>query len=166
MDELDKELERRGHKFVRYADDCNIFVQSQVVEERVMQSISNFIENKLKLVVNKNKSKACDVDQTKFLGYTIQKGGELTISKQNKERFKEKIRLITKRNRGRSLEQVISELNPILRGWLHYFQYTKYSNLMQNLDGWIQRKLRCYRIKQCKRVFTLQQFLEKLDVKK
>lgn len=166
LDELDKELERRGHKFVRYADDCNIFVQSQVAGERVMQSISNFIENKLKLVVNKDKSKACDVDQTKFLGYTIQKGGCLTISKQNQERFKEKIRLITKRNRGRSFEQVISELNPILRGWLQYFQYAKCSKLTQILDGWIRRKLRCYRIKQCKRVFTLQQFLEKLGVKK
>jgi RNA-directed DNA polymerase len=166
LDELDKELERRGHKFVRYADDCNIFVHSQMAGERVLQSISNFIENKLKLVVNKDKSKACDVDQTKFLGYTIQKGGELTISKQNQERFKEKIRLITQRNRGRSLEQVISELNPVLRGWLQYFQYSKYPNVMRNLDGWIRRKLRCYRIKQCKRVLTLQQFLGKLGVKK
>lgn len=166
LDELDKELERRGHKFVRYADDCNIFVQSQVAGERVLQSISNFIENKLKLVVNKDKSKACDVDQTKFLGYTIQKGGNLTISKQNQERLKEKIRLITKRNGGRSLEQVISELNPMLRGWLQYFQYAKCSRLMQTLGEWIRRKLRCYRIKQCKRVFTLQQFLEKLGVKK
>lgn len=166
LDELDKELERRGHKFVRYADDCNIFVHSQVAGERVLQSVSYFIENKLKLVVNKDKSKACDVNQTKFLGYTIQKGGYLTISKQNQERLKEKIRLITKRNRGRSLEQVISELNPILRGWLQYFQYAKCSRLMQRLGEWIRRKLRCYRIKQCKRVFTLQQFLAKLGVEK
>lgn len=166
LDELDRELERRGHKFVRYADDCNIFVHSQVAGERVLQSISKFIENKLKLVVNKDKSKACDVNQTKFLGYTIQKGGYLTISKQNQERLKEKIRLVTKRNRGRSLEQVISELNPMLRGWLQYFQYAKCSRLLQTLGEWIRRKLRCYRIKQCKRVFTLQQFLEKLGVKK
>lgn len=165
LDELDKELERRGHKFVRYADDCNILVQSQEAGERVLQSVSNFIENKLKLVVNKDKSKACDVNQTKFLGHTIQKGGNLIISKQNQERFKKKIQLITKRNRGRSLEQIVSELNPILRGWLQYFQYTNSSNRMRNLDGWIRRKLRCYRIKQCKRVFTLQQFLEKLGVK-
>jgi len=166
LDELDKELERRGHKFVRYADDCNIFVHSQVAGERVLHSVSYFIENKLKLVVNKDKSKACDVNQTKFLGYTIQKGGYLTISKQNQERLKEKIRLITKRNRGRSLEQIISELNPMLRGWLQYFQYAKCSRLMQTLGEWLRRKLRCYRIKQCKRVFTLQQFLEKLGVKK
>jgi hypothetical protein len=165
LDELDRELEKRGHKFVRYADDCNIFVRSQVAGERVMQSISHFIENKLKLVVNKDKSKTCDVNQTKFLGYTIQKGGGLSISKQNQERFKEKIRLITKRNRGRSFEQVLSELNPVLRGWLQYFQYARCSKLMLDLDSWIRRKLRCYGIKQCKRMFTLQQFLKKLGVK-
>jgi group II intron reverse transcriptase/maturase len=165
LDELDKELERRGHKFVRYADDCNILVQSQKAGERVLKSISNFIENKLKLVVNKDKSKACDVDQTKFLGYTIQRGGGLSISKQNQERFKKKIRTITKRNRGKSFEQIISELNPVLRGWLQYFQYANCSKLMQNLDGWIRRKLRCFRIKQCKRVFTLQRFLQGLGVK-
>lgn len=85
--------------------------------------------------MNKDKSKACDVDQTKFLGYTIQKGGHLIISKKNQERFKEKIRLITKRNQGRSLEQVIWEVNPILRGWLQYFQYSKYPNLIRNLYG-------------------------------
>lgn len=165
LDELDKELEKRRHKFVRYADDCNIFVRSQLAGERVMQSVSNFIENKLKLVVNQDKSKVCDVNQTKFLGYTIQKAGGLSISKQNQERFKEKIRQITKRNRGRSLEQIVSELNPVLRGWLQYFQYANANKLMQNLDGWIRRKLRCYRIKQCKRVITLQQFLQKLGVK-
>jgi group II intron reverse transcriptase/maturase len=165
LDELDRELEKRGHKFVRYADDCNIFVRSQEAGERVMQSVSNFIENKLKLVVNKDKSKACDVNQTKFLGYTIQKGGWLSISKQNQKRFKDKIRLITKRNRGRSFEQVLSELNPVLRGWLQYFQYARCSKLIQDLDSWIRRKLRCYRIKQCKRVFTLQQFLKRLGVK-
>ena len=165
LDELDRELEKRGHKFVRYADDCNIFVRRQVAGERVMQSVSNFIENKLKLVVNKDKSKACDVNQTKFLGYTIQKGGWLSVSKQNQKRFKEKIRLITKRNRGRSFESLISELNPVLRGWLQYFQYSKSLKLMRDLDSWIRRKLRCYRIKQCKRVFTLQQFLKKLGVK-
>ena len=111
-----------------------------------MQSIGKFIETKLKLVVNKDKSKVCDVNQTKFLGHTIQRGGMLTISVQNLIRIKEKIRIITKRNRGRSLEQVVSELNPILRGWLNYFQNTKCAKIVHDLDGWI-------RIKQCKRVF-------------
>ena len=89
----------------------------------------------------------------------------MSVSKQNQKRFKEKIRLITKRNRGRSFESLISELNPVLRGWLQYFQYSKSLKLMRDLDRWIRRKLRCYRIKQCKRVFTLQQFLKKLGVK-
>jgi group II intron reverse transcriptase/maturase len=88
LDELDKELERRGHKFVRYADDCNIYVRSQVAGERVMESVSNFIESKLKLLVNKEKSQVCEVNQTKFLGYTIQKDGNLSIAEKSVERFK------------------------------------------------------------------------------
>jgi RNA-directed DNA polymerase len=166
LDELDTELERRGHKFVRYADDCNIFVRSQEAGERVMQSISNFIEGKLKLIVNKEKSKVCLSSQTKFLGYTLQNGGMLTISQISLDKLKEKVRAITKRNRGRSFEQIIAELTPVLRGWLNYFQYAQCHKLLQDLDSWIRRKLRCYRIKQCKKVITLQRFLESLGVKK
>jgi RNA-directed DNA polymerase len=166
LDELDKELERRGHKFVRYADDCNIFVRSQVAGERVMQSVSNFIEGKLKLIVNKEKSKVCYVDQTKFLGYTIQNGGFLTIAVKSLERLKEKVRKITKRKRGVKFEQIITELTPVLRGWLQYFQYAKCQKLLQTLDSWIRRKLRCFRMKQCKRTITLQRFLESMGVKK
>lgn len=164
LDELDKELENRGHKFVRYADDCNIYVRSQVAGDRVMESISNFIESKLKLLVNRDKSQVCGVNQTKFLGHTIQKNGSLTISKKSIERFKEKVCLITKRNRGVSLEQVISELTPVMRGWLTYFRNAQNKTLLRNLDSWIRRKLRCFRIKQCKRVITLQRFLERQGV--
>jgi hypothetical protein len=121
LDELDKELEKRGHKFVRYADDCNIYVRSQVAGERVMESICNFIESKLKLIVNREKSRVCEVNQTKFLGYTIQKDGNLSIAKESIERFKGKVRSITKRNRGIKFEQVIAELSPVMRGWLNYF---------------------------------------------
>jgi group II intron reverse transcriptase/maturase len=166
LDELDKELERRGHEFVRYADDCNIFVRSQAAGERIMRSVSNFIENKLKLKVNNEKSQVCSCDQTKFLGYTIQRDGALTIAGKSLERMKDRIRKITKRNRGRSLAQIISELTPVLRGWLQYFQYARCQELLQNLDAWIRRKLRCYRIKQCKRTITLQRFLESMGVKK
>jgi group II intron reverse transcriptase/maturase len=166
LDELDKELERRGHKFVRYADDCNIFVRSQEAGERVMQSISNFIEGKLKLIVNKEKSKVCQVNQTKFLGYTVQPDGTLTVARQSLDRLKEKVRKITKRNRGRSFEQIISELTPVLRGWLNYFHHARCYGILQKLDSWIRRKLRCYRLKQCKRTYTLQQFLESMGVKK
>lgn len=164
LDELDKELEFRGHKFVRYADDCNIYVRSQVAGERVMKSVSNFIESKLKLIVNKEKSQVCEINQTKFLGYTIQKDGNLSIAKDSIIRFKEKVRSLTKRNRGIKFEQVIAELNPVMRGWLNYFRYARCKNLLKTLDSWIRRKLRCYRLKQCKRVITLQQFLKNRGV--
>lgn len=164
LDELDKELERRGHKFVRYADDCNIYVRSQEAGERVMESLSNFIENKLKLLVNREKSQVCQVNQTKFLGHTIQIDGNLSIAKKSVERFKEKIRKITKRNRGIKFEQIIAELIPVIRGWLNYFHKARCKSLLKELDSWIRRKLRCYRLKQCKRVFTLQQFLKSRGV--
>lgn len=164
LDELDEELERRGHKFVRYADDCNIYVRSQEAGARVLSSISNFIENKLKLLVNQEKSKVCPVNQTKFLGYTIQMDGLLSIARQSVERFKEKIRCITRRNRGVKFEYIITELTPVMRGWLNYFRHARCKKLFANLDSWIRRKLRCYRIKQCKRTITLQQFLKSRGV--
>jgi len=164
LDELDKELERRGHKFVRYADDCNIYVRSQEAGGRVMESISNFIESKLKLIVNKDKSQVCEVNQTKFLGYTIQRDGSLTIAANSVVRFKEKVRKITKRNRGVRFEQIIAELTPVMRGWLDYFRHARCKSLLQNLDFWIRRKLRCYRLKQCKRTITPQQFLKSRGV--
>jgi len=164
LDELDKELERRGHKFVRYADDCNIYVRSQEAGERVMESIAGFIESKLKLIVNKEKSQVCEVNQTKFLGYTIQKDGYLSIAKKSIDRFKEKVRSITKRNRGIKFEQVIAELISVMRGWLNYFQHARCKSLLEKLDSWIRRKLRCYRLKQCKRTITLQQFLKSRGV--
>jgi group II intron reverse transcriptase/maturase len=166
LDEFDKEMEARGHKFVRYADDCNIFVRSQLAGERVMRTVSNFIENKLKLKVNKEKSQVCLSNQTIFLGYTIQLDGNLSIAAKSLERMKDKIRKITRRNGGRSFIQIISELTPVLRGWLQYFQYARCHKLLQGLDAWIRRKLRCYRIKQCKRTITLQRFLENQGVDK
>jgi len=164
LDELDKELEKRGHKFVRYADDFNIYVRSQEAGERVMESVSNFIESKLKLIVNKEKSQVCEVNQTNFLGYTIQKDGDLSIAKKSIDRFKEKVRSITKRNRGVKFEQVIAELIPVMRGWLNYFRHARCKRLLKTLDSWIRRKLRCYRLKQCKRTITLQQFLKSRGV--
>ena len=166
LDELDEELDNRGHKFVRYADDCNIYVRSQEAGERVMESIRHFIEGKLKLIVNQEKSQVCPVNQTKFLGYTIQRDGHLSIATKSIERLKEKVRTITKRNRGVKFEQLIVELTPVLRGWLNYFQNARCRSLLGNLDGWIRRKLRCYRMKQCKRVITLKNFLESHGVTK
>jgi len=157
-------LERRGHKFVRYADDCNIYVRSQTAGERVTESVSNLIESKLNPLVNKDKSQVCEVNQTKFLGYTIQKDGNLSTAKKSIERFKEKVRSITKRNREVKIEQVIAELVPVMHGWLNYFRFARCKGLLKNLDSWIRRKPRCYRLKQCKRVITLQRFLERQEV--
>jgi hypothetical protein len=164
LDGLDKELERRGHRFVRYADDCNIFVRSCEAGERVMQSTSNFIENRLKLKINLEKSKVCEVKESKFLGYTVLNNGMLVVSQQSIKRIKEKVKTITRRNRGVKFEHIITEPNLELRGWLNYFRYAKCHKPVRTLDAWIRRKLRSYRIKQSKRVYTLQQFLHRQGV--
>lgn len=166
LDELDTELERRGHKFVRYADDCNIFVCSQEAGRRVMQSVAYFIEGKLKLKINKEKSKVGQSHQTKFLGYTVQSDGMLTIAEGGIVKLKEKVRKITRRNKGRSFGQVIDELTPVLRGWLNYFRYANCYKVLLGLDAWIRRKLRCYRLKQCKNTISMQRFLYSLGIKK
>lgn len=164
LDELDKELENRGHCFVRYADDFSIYVRSQKAGERVKRSISTFITNKLKLKVNEEKSVVCEVDKTVLLGHTILKDGNLVIASENIKRFKQSIRKITKRNRGVSFKQIISELNPKLRGWFEYYKHTKSKGLFKSLDAWIRRKLRCFRIKQTKRAIGLVHFLKENGV--
>jgi group II intron reverse transcriptase/maturase len=164
LDELDKELEKRGHHFVRYADDFSIFVRSQRAGERVKESVCSYLANKLKLKVNEQKSKACKSSETKFLGYTILDSGMITIADQSIFRLKKKVKELTKRNRGVSFEKVISELEPVLRGWFNYFRVAKCKRLLRNLDAWIRRKLRCYRLKQCKRAYTLKRFLRSLGV--
>lgn len=165
LDELDKELEGRGHKFVRYADDCNIYVHSQTAGVRVMERIGNFIETRLKLKINREKSKVCLSNQTRFLGYTISHEGYLLIAEQSLKRLKIKIRTITKRNRGRSMERVIEEVNTVLRGWQQYFKLARAGSHYKSLDRWIRRKLRCYKLKQFKRVITLVRFLRSRGVK-
>lgn len=164
LDELDKELEKRGHCFVRYADDFSIYVRSQKAGERVKSSISSFITNKLKLKINEDKSIVCEVNKATLLGHTILEDGNLVVAKSNVSRFKATIKQITKRNRGISFEQVISELNPKLRGWFEYFKHTKSKGLFRELDAWIRRKLRCFRIKQTKRVIGLVRFLKKQGI--
>lgn len=166
LDELDKELEHRGHRFVRYADDVSIFVRSQEAGERVLTSISRFITDKLKLKINEQKSIVCKSHQTKLLGYTIYRDGNLGIAKSSLSNFKAKIRAITRRNRGRSFDQIITELNLFTQGWMHYFKLARGKRQLQNLDAWMRRKLRCYRLKQCKKTITMQRFLHSLGVEK
>jgi group II intron reverse transcriptase/maturase len=159
LDDLDKELERRGHCFVRYADDFSIFVRSGKASERVKESISIYLTTKLKLKVNHEKSICCQSKETTFLGYTILDDGTLIISESSVNRLKDKVRKITRRNRGSSLTEVIGELSLALRGWLNYFKEAKCQRILRNLDAWIRRKIRCYRLKQCKKTITLQRFL-------
>jgi len=164
LDDLDKELERRGHKFCRYADDCNIYVSSPGAGERVMVSVTKFLANRLKLKVNEAKSGCSLVSERQFLGYRLLEEGKLVIAEHSIDRLKEKVRRITKRNRGVSLETVITELNKILRGWVNYFQLTQWPSQLRRLDEWIKRKLRCYRLKQRKRVWPIAKFLISLGV--
>lgn len=164
LDDLDKELEKRGHKFCRYADDCNIYVKTLTAGKRVMQSMTEFLSTKLKLQVNREKSAVSICHERKFLGYRLLLAGKLTIAPQNLERMKNRIREITSRTRGRSLEFVIKELNKFLTGWVTYYRHAQIKMHLQELDCWIRHRLRCYRLKQCKRRRTAVEFLQSLGV--
>jgi len=164
LDELDKELEQRGHCFVRYADDCNIYVGSQAAGERVQASITKFLDKRLRLRVNQEKSAVAPVWERKFLGYRLFLGGGLGIAPQSLARAKERIRSITRRNRGISLEQMIQELNVFLTGWMTYYRYAECRKHLRPLDSWIRRRLRCVRLKQRKRAKPIADFLQRLGV--
>lgn len=164
LDDLDQLLESRGHRFCRYADDCNIYVGSLAAGQRVMESVSRFLEEKLKLRVNREKSAVAPVGERKFLGHRILLNGKLGISPKSVARAKDKIRQITRRNRGRSLVQVIVELNLFLLGWILYYRYAACRFELQCMDEWIRRRLRCYRLKQRKRGKSISGFLRKMGV--
>lgn len=164
LDELDKELEWRGHSFVRYADDMIVLVGSEVSAERVMKSLTIFIEDRMRLKINKDKSRIIRPHELNFLGHSIYSSGDLGLSKESERRFKRKLKHLTRRNRGISFEHMIKELNPILRGWLNYFKFAKMKSRLRNLEGWLRRRLRCYCLKQCKRALGIAKFLTKLGV--
>lgn len=164
LDELDKELERRGHKFCRYADDQNIYVKSKRSGERVYTSIKQFLEKKLKLKVNEEKSAVAQVCERKFLGYQILNDGRLMIAMTSIQRAKDKVRRLTWRSRGKSFEQVITELNNFLRGWSNYYKLAEAKSLWKKLDSWVRRKLRCYKLKQKKRGTSIAKLLMSLGV--
>jgi len=156
LTELDRELERRGHAFCRYADDCNIYVRSQRAGERVMASITRFLADTLKLTVNAAKSAVAHPWKRKFLGYSLtwHKAPKLKIAPISLQRLEDKIREVLKGARGRSLKTVVIELNPILRGWMAYFRLTETKTALEAMDGWIRRKLRCILWRQWKRPYT------------
>jgi RNA-directed DNA polymerase len=164
LDDLDKELERRSHRFCRYADDCNIYVRSKAAGERVMASVSRFLERVLRLRVNREKSAVALVEERKFLGHRLLGGGKLGLAPKSLERAKSRIREVTGRNRGTSLDRMIRELNSFLTGWVTYFRHAACQGHLRDLDGWIRRKLRCVRLKQCKRTKPMMDFLHRQGV--
>jgi RNA-directed DNA polymerase len=145
LDELDRELGRRGHRFVRYADDSNIYVRSERAGQRVMESVKRFITEKLKLKVNESKSAVAKPQERKFLGFSFTSGKELKrkIAPKAITRFKERVREITAKSRGRSMKQVMEELARYLRGWRGYFGFCETPSVLQHLDSWIRRRVRC-----------------------
>jgi RNA-directed DNA polymerase len=153
LDVLDKELERRGHRFVRYADDCNIYVRSQKAGERVMAGIEKFLAKRLKLKVNKAKSAVAKPGVRKFLGFSFTGGREprRRIAPQAITRFKARVRELTRRTAGQSLVQIAKELSTYLVGWRGYFGFCQTPSVLRALDEWIRRRLRAIAWKQWKR---------------
>jgi RNA-directed DNA polymerase len=153
LDELDRELERRGHHFARYADDCNIYVDSERAGQRVMESITRFITHRLKLKVNQEKSAVARPWQRKFLGFSFTSGREprRRIAAKAIARFKERIRERTRRTRGISLPQMVKEITTYLRGWLGYFGDCQTPSVLRSLEAWLRRRLRSVVWKQWKR---------------
>lgn len=167
LNDLDRELEERGHKFVRYADDCNIYVKTERAGERVLKSVKQYLEKKLKLKVNPKKSKVERATRAKFLGFSFWKRkGEVYIrlAKRTKERFAEKICRLTKRTRSGKMEDIVSEVNRYTRGWIGYFRLATTPSVYQGLDEWIRRRLRQMQWKRWKRGTTRYRELVRLGV--
>jgi RNA-directed DNA polymerase len=167
LTDLDREMEGRGHKFVRYADDCNIYVKTERAGERVLKSVKQYLEKKLKLKVNPKKSKVERATRAKFLGFSFWKRkGEVFIRLANrtKERFEEKMRRLTKRTRSGKMEDIVSEINRYTRGWIGYFRLATTPSVYQGLDEWIRRRLRQMQWKRWKRGTTRYQELVRLGV--
>jgi RNA-directed DNA polymerase len=157
LDELDKELEKRGHTFCRYADDCNIYVKSRRSGERVLKSIGQFLEVRLKLRLNHSKSGVFKAHQTSFLGYSFmnEQKARIRVPKESVQRFRNKAKEIFRRARGQNIRRVITEeLTPFVRGWINYFRLAEVKRFAEELDGWIRRRLRLVIWKQWKRPWT------------
>ena len=157
LDDLDRELERRGHRFCRYADDCNVYVRSKHAGERVMDSLTWFLERKLRLKVNQAKSAVARPWERKFLGYslTFHRMARLKVAPQSVQRLQLKLKGLFRAGRGRNLARFIHEdLNPVIRGWARYFHLSEVRGTFEELDGWLRRKLRCMLWRQWKRPAT------------
>lgn len=156
LDDLDRELERRGHRFARYADDCNVYVQSRIAGERVLTSLEAFLTKRLRLQVNREKSAVARPWQRKFLGYTVtmHRDPKLRVAPQSVTRLKTRLRLQLRAGRGRSLQRTVTDLKPLLRGWVGYFRMADVRSSFDQLDTWLRRRLRCILWRQWKRPRT------------
>jgi RNA-directed DNA polymerase len=167
LTDLDRELEKRGHRFCRYADDCNIYVRSEKAGQRVLESITHYLEKKLKLRVNRAKSGVGRATKRKFLGYTMYRRQEtvhLKVAPAVVARLKGDLRQVFRRGRGRSLSRIIADLNPKLRGWMAYFRHIGGTGILVELDGWIRRRLRKTLWVQWKRSYTRAKNLMRLGL--
>ncbi len=153
LDDLDRELERRGHRFVRYADDCNVYVRSKAAGERVMTSLERFLEKRLRLEVNRDKSAVARPWNRAFLGYsvTMDRSPKLKVAPASMARLKQKLRSKLRPGRGKSLAHTIADIAPLLRGWMAYFRRAEVKGTFEETDQWIRRKLRCIRWRQWRR---------------
>ena len=164
LTDLDRELARRGHRFVRYADDVVVHVRSRRAGQRVLESIKRYVKTVLKLRVRESKSAVARVSQRTFLGYRIDHRGVLRISMQSRARLIARLRQMLRHARGRSLARAIEQLNPVLRGWAAYFKLAHSKSALQLIDGWVRRKLRCILWRQWKRTSTRQRYLRRLGL--
>ncbi len=166
LDELDKELEQRGHKHLRYADDCNIYVKSKAAGERVLKSITRYVEARLKLRVNVEKSAVARPWERKFLGYSVTRHQEvkLKVSEVSIKRLKDKFREIFRRARGWAASSTIKLLTPMIRGWVNYFKCSEVKGLFEELDGWLRRKLRVLYWRHWKKPKTRERKLKQLGI--
>jgi RNA-directed DNA polymerase len=156
LNDLDQELQRRQLSFCRYADDCNIYVRSRVAGDRVMSGVRAFLEGALKLRINTEKSAVARLWERKFLGFSVttHRESRLRIAPVSVQRLTQKVRDLMRSGRGRSLAHTIEELNPLLRGWINYFRLTESRGILEELDGWVRRRLRCLLWRQWKRRAT------------
>lgn len=156
LDDLDRELARRGHRFVRYADDCNIYVRSKTAGERVMASLERFLWSRLRLRINRAKSAVARPWARKFLGYsvTVDRHPKLKVAPQAGHRLKGKLRALLRQGRGRNLARTVQGLGPVLRGWVAYFRLVEVKASFEALDAWVRRKLRAILWRQWKRPRT------------
>jgi len=164
LDPLDKELERRGHRFARYADDFLVMVKSAKAAERVLASLTRFVEGRLKLVVNRVKSKAAPLKTCAFLGFQIGARGRAVWSAKAHARFKRRVRGITRRNRGHRIQDVMDELRRYVVGWLNYFHPSDTYSALLELDEWLRRRVRLYYWKQWKQPRTRRRHLIALGI--